>query len=477
MAFQYQMLAQQLAQKIQQGELALGQRLNSLRHFAQLNDISLNTAKSCYELLEAQGLIYVKPKVGYFVQEQQLEMVKAPVPHHPDFVSMPREVTNLELQMEIQEASINSQLIHLGAIQLSPNLVPVDAMRRSLQRALKHSKPEDFLYSDRQGHRILREALSAHWAEDGFHIAQEDIYITNGCMPALSVVLQSISHVGDSIIVPTPNFNGQLQLLAVLKRKIIEIPATTEGFDLERLELSMQNPEAKACLLTSNYQNPLGFCLSNAEKEKIAQLAAKYQCFIIEDDIYAECSFAAQRPLPIKYWDEQGYVLYCGSVSKSLSPAYRVGWFSLPARLQHLSAAIITHNVAVNSPLQLGLADFIYSRAYRTHLNQLKPRLIEQLQQYRATIIECFDPVEIRLNQPQGSYALWLQLPEQIDGLAMYRYAQQQGINIVPGILFGEDNRYNNCIRLNAGHELSKDIRQAIQCLATWTKAQLKAEA
>ena len=164
MAFQYQMLAQQLAQKIQQGELALGQRLNSLRHFAQLNDISLNTAKSCYELLEAQGLIYVKPKVGYFVQEQQLEMVKAPVPHHPDFVSMPREVTNLELQMEIQEASINSQLIHLGAIQLSPNLVPVDAMRRSLQRALKHSKPEDFLYSDRQGHRILREALSAHWA-------------------------------------------------------------------------------------------------------------------------------------------------------------------------------------------------------------------------------------------------------------------------------------------------------------------------
>ena len=47
MAFQYQMLAQQLAQKIQQGELALGQRLNSLRHFAQLNDISLNTAKSC----------------------------------------------------------------------------------------------------------------------------------------------------------------------------------------------------------------------------------------------------------------------------------------------------------------------------------------------------------------------------------------------------------------------------------------------
>ena len=473
MAFQYQMLAQQLAQKIQQGELALGQRLNSLRHFAQLNDISLNTAKSCYELLEAQGLIYVKPKVGYFVQEQQLEMVKAPVPHHPDFVSMPREVTNLELQMEIQEASINSQLIHLGAIQLSPNLVPVDAMRRSLQRALKHSKPEDFLYSDRQGHRILREALSAHWAEDGFHIAQEDIYITNGCMPALSVVLQSISHVGDSIIVPTPNFNGQLQLLAVLKRKIIEIPATTEGFDLERLELSMQNPEAKACLLTSNYQNPLGFCLSNAEKEKIAQLAAKYQCFIIEDDIYAECSFDLNRPLPMKYWDKEGYVIYCSSISKSLSSSYRVGWFCVPERLKHLRYKFINKNVVVNTPLQLGLADLIYSRAYRQHLKKLRPILKQQVEQYRQFIIQEFYGVELSINQPEGSYSLWLQFPEQIDSLAMYYFAQEQGLNIVPGKVFGEDQRYNNCIRLNAGHELSQQIQEAIHLLADWTRSEL----
>lgn len=87
-------------------------------------------------------------------------------------------------------------------------------------------------------------------------------------------MIQHLSKEGDSVIVPTPNFNGQLQMLAGLKRKIIEIPADTQGFDLERLEQVMQSSGAKACLLTANYQNPLGFCLSNAEKEKIAQLAA-----------------------------------------------------------------------------------------------------------------------------------------------------------------------------------------------------------
>jgi len=81
--------------------------------------------------------------------------------------------------------------------------------------------------------------------------------------------------------------------------------------------------------------------------------------------------------------------------------------------------------------------------------------------------------VDIGLNQPTGGYAFWIQLPEQIDGLEMYHFAQQQGINIVPGEVFGEDGRYKNCIRLNAGHELSDEIRDAIVLLADWTREQL----
>lgn len=472
MHFQYQLLAQQIRDKIACGDLSLGQRLSSLRQFAQQHAISLNTAKSCYELLEAQGLIYVKPKAGYFVQASPSIQSSIAVPQHVDFSSEIHEVSNLELQIEIQEASMQAQLIHLGAIQLSASLVPIDAIRRSLQRALKHSQPEDFLYSDRQGHLRLRQALSAHWAEDGFYIAEDEIYISNGCMPALATLIQNVTEVGDGIIIPTPNFNGQLQLLASLKRKIVEIPAHVGGIDLARLEQAMRDSGAKVCLLTANFQNPLGFCLSHAEKEKIAQLAAQYQCLIIEDDIYAECSFSLTRPLPIQYWDKAGYVMYCGSLSKSLSPSYRLGWFCIPARLQHLRAQLLLRNVAVNTPLQLGFADLIYSRAYREHLNQLKPIIMNQLNDYIQFIQQAFADIEVRISQPQGGYVLWVQLPQQIDSLALYRDAQQRGINIVPGFVFSATPRYNNCIRLNAGHALSTPIRQAIEFLAQWTREQ-----
>lgn len=473
MTFQYQRLAEQLSQKIYQHELQPQQKLSSLREFARQQKISLSTAQQCYELLEAKGLIYVKPKSGYFVSSRQYQ---SPVPESPKFESMPRRVSNLELQNQIQTASIQSHLTPLGAIQLSPHLIPVDGLRRSLQRALKHCQPEDFLYCNKQGHLQLRQALSDHWREDGIYIAPDDIFISNGCMPALSLLIQQMSREGDSIIVPTPTFNGQLQLLAGLKRKIIEIPADHQGIDLERLEYFMQQGSAKLCLLTANFQNPLGYCLSNQQKQKIAELAQKYQCFVLEDDIYAECSFQKERPLPIRYWDQQGYVIWCGSVSKSLSSAYRVGLFCLGQQLQHLRPALLANNVGVNTPLQLGLADFIYSRAYREHLERLRPALMQQVEQYRACILEQFQGIPIALSQSSGGYALWMQLPNTITGLELYYRAQQYGINIVPGEVFGEDQRYQHFLRLNAGHALTDEIRQAIQQLADWVRESLKSK-
>lgn len=109
-------------------------------------------------------------------------------------------------------------------------------------------------------------------------------------------------------------------------------------------------------------------------------------------------------------------------------------------------------------------------------MSQLRPKLMRQVDAYRQYIIQAFHGIDLRLNQPQGGYSLWLQLPAKIQSLKMYYFAQQAGINIVPGIVFGEDQRYANCIRLNAGHELSQDIQQAIQVLADWVRQELNAE-
>ncbi len=468
--FQYQLLADQLTQKIHKGELKQNQRLLSLRDFAAQQSISLTTAKSCYELLESRGLLYTKHRSGYYVKVHQ---ANSNIPDSPDFPSIPRKISNLQLLNEIQEVSIRSDGVRLGAVQLDPVFVPVDDLRRCVSRAMKYAKAEDFLYCNRQGHLTLRQALVEHWREDGIYIDLQDVFISNGCLAAVTQVLQQLSKENDTIIVPTPTFNGQLQLLANLNRKIIEIPSDHQGIDLKRLEQVMQMGIVKVCLLTANFQNPLGYCLTNEHKAHIAMLAEKYRCFIIEDDIYAECGFTSTRPLPIKYWDKAGYVIWCGSVSKSLSSAYRIGWYCLGQQVAALREKLLAQNTLVSTPLQLGLADLIHSRAYRKHLDRLHHKLFDQVLAYTDYIRMSFKDIAIAISQPQGGYFLWIELPDCIDSLRLYQDMKLKHIHIVPGLIFGEDERYRHFIRLNIGHQLSKDIQQAIDDLATWCKIQL----
>ncbi|WP_343598441.1 PLP-dependent aminotransferase family protein [Acinetobacter sp.] len=472
MHFLYQEIASQLRHKIINGELGAHSKLPSLRGFAQQHQISLSTAQACYELLEAEGYLYVKPKSGFFVQARKFV---APIQQDCiDFPSVSRDITSFDLHNQIQDASSQAQMIQLGAIQLGTPLIPIEQLRRSIQRSLKHSHSEDFLYCNRQGHDRLRKALLQHWAEDGLHIAYEDIFITNGCLAALMLIIQSLTKMGDSIILPTPTFNGQLQLLASFNRKVIEIPAHSQGIDLQRLEQVMQTGQAKACLLTANYQNPLGYCLSHQEKAQIAKLAEEYQCYIIEDDIYAECGYDLQRPLPIKHWDKAGYVILVGSVSKNLSSAYRVGWLCLPKTLQHLKPLLLANNIIVNTPLQLGLADFIFSGGYRRHINQLRPQLYHQVQQYIEYLQQLLPTQQLQIHMPQGGYALWLKLPHQLNAYDLYQFTLSQGISIVPGIIFGEDNKYHDYVRLNAGHPLTTAIQDALKQIADWIMQQIE---
>jgi DNA-binding transcriptional MocR family regulator len=463
--FEYERLAQQLIDAIDRHGLDAHQKLPSLRELKTQYAVSLNTAKKCYEVLEARGYLYAREKSGYFV---------APLPtlDYPALSTIPQAISKLDLLNEIQDAATQRGHVPLGAVHLSPSLFPIDAIRRSLQRSAKLLRQDDFLPAPKAGDPRLQQALSAHFAEDHIFVLPQDIVITNGCTAALNAALSALSSMDDSIAIPTPTFNGQLQMLANLGRKVIEIPSNRVGFSLDALEQVMQQGIAKACIITANYQNPLGYCLSDEQKQRIAQLANHYRFPIIEDDIYGECGYHKARPLPIKTWDTGGYVIWCGSTSKTLSRNFRVGWCAGGDAVTGFKAKFLALNSIVNTPLQLFFADLLNSRGYRHYLAKLHVQLAEQSTQYRCAVKAALGADFVNVSQAQGGYWLWIELPPHVDGLMVYRQAFQQKINIVPGVVFGEQQSFSNFIRINAGVPMNDDIHQAIQVLGDLIKQQ-----
>jgi DNA-binding transcriptional MocR family regulator len=464
MTAKYQQLAQTMCSEIGQGKLAAGQRLPSIRRFALAHDISITTALKTYEQLEAMGLVQASPKSGFFVRSSAGAMRE---PAMTQFDPAGSDIDNLGLIAAVRNAAQQPGQIPLGTVMLSSALLPLDSLRQSLVRTARQVPLAAAGYGSALGEAALRTALCRHFAEDGLLLSPEALLITNGCMPALSLALLATTSPGDTVAVPAPCYSGHLQLLASLGRKVLEIPCDAHGLDLARLESCLARGECRVALITLTHHNPLGFTLDAADKQRLLAIAERYSCTLIEDDVFGECSHGGPRPLPLKAWDQAGRVVWCGSFSKTLAPGYRIGWCAPGRHLEAMQGLQLAGMLSVNSPLQLALADFVHRGAYRRHLRRLQPLLAAQVDSLRRSVERHF-PLGTMASRPQGGYALWLQLPDQIDTMPLYHAAQAAGISMVPGAVFSARGLFRNCLRLNGGNPWSDQLDQAVKWLGQW---------
>nr|WP_281171206.1 PLP-dependent aminotransferase family protein [Marinomonas ushuaiensis] len=203
---------------------------------------------------------------------------------------------------------------------------------------------------------------------------------------------------------------------------------------------------------TSN-MNPTGMTLPVKQKQTLAALAMQYQIPMIEDDVYFELGHQKQNALPAKYWDKEGYIIWCGSFSKTLAAGLRLGW-CLPGRyLQPYLKKQVATNFGVNGFMQACLAEFINTGEYRAHIIKTRLLLNQQIHQYRRFLVENL-PANAHISNPDGGMVLWIQIPN-FNAVQLEKDAQTQGIDIRSGACFSTHNFYHDCFRINCGWPLN----------------------
>lgn len=443
----YQSLAEHYQTDIVAGRLTAGTRLPALRRVAKQHEVSLTTAIKAYQHLEHGGWIIARPQSGYFVAEHQTATA---LPQSPYF-----KAHSCDPGVHSPPGGYDSQTSftsRLGIAMLAPSLVNREALEVSIKRATRGSGEALLSYPESQGSVELRSAIAQHFQRYDLCFKPENLVITHGCLHAVRLALECVSKPGDAIAISSPCFCGLLTLLTDMSRRIVEIPLRDDGLDLAQLETLMQKQEIKAGLFSTSHMNPSGTSLAAAQKQTLAALAAKYRVPIIEDDVYLELGYQKKPPLPAKHWDQEGWVLWCGSVSKTLAPGLRIGW-CLPGRfLQEFIYAHQHTSYGVNTLMQLSLADFIRSGEYSKHLAKLRPQLQQQTRQYQQKLCELL-PNTARISQPQGGIVLWLQVP-QLDAQRLSQEASGKNIDIRSGASFTSSHYYRDCFRLNVGWPL-----------------------
>ena len=449
----YKQLAEKFIHDIEAGKLIPGDRMLSLRQFAQQHGISVSTAVSCYSELESQGWLIARPQAGFFIAEQP--SVNSPIWH-----SFASRVTTPSHQRSGTIATGGP----LGTSRLQLDKPTQQALERSLRRALKRVADKMTYYPTPQGEPILLQALASHFTHNGFPLNSDELVITHGCMDAVKTALQVCTQAGDTVAVSSPCYNGLLDLLSQLSLRIVEIPSLEDGIDLDQFEQHLEQGNVQAGLFCTSHMNPQGITLSSTQKQRLAQLANQYQTPIIEDDVYLELPHRNQSPLPAAYYDDSGYILWCGSVSKTLSPSYRLGWCR-PGRyfMPYLKRAL-----GVPTLIQYAIADFIESGAYHSHLKRTRYRLSQNKAQYLAYLSQHL-PIGSRVTQPDGGLVLWIQVPN-LNATELGKAAESQNLDIRIGPWFTESERYCDCLRINIGFAPEAETLEYLERLMTLIK-------
>lgn len=470
----YEKLADEITAAINSGQLQPGSRIPSVREYASSHQVSINSVKSAYRILEDRGLILPRPQSGYFVSAVL-----------PELALLPRQFSVREnisltgvskLLAKILESQRHNEFTDLAlACPYGNMFYPVERLKKLTMQVLRASTSGRDVYAMPPGSRRLRSQIARRGLTLGMMLSDEDIIITHGTMEALSLAVRASTRAGDTVALETPTFYNLYPMLKDLGRNIASVPTNPQsGMCIDALEEMAANGEITAVITIPSGHNPLGFTMPEENRRELARIARDYRIAVIEDAMYAELQFGTRLVPNIKAFDEGGWVLTCASYTKTATPDFRLGWLEA-GRFSEVAAQMkFSTTVAEPEFLCETLGIFLENGSYDHHLRHLRRLYDRQIDIVRACIATCF-PEGTRVSRPQAGFILWIELPEGVDSLELFHSALEEKVICMPGLVCAGNRSFSNCLRLAVCFEMTDKHLEALRTLGRLANSQIEA--
>lgn len=455
----YLKIADAMARQIRTGTLPRGERIPSVRNLASQHGVSQSTVVQAYRTLEDARLIEARPRSGYFVAARPPQLPE------PDTSRPPRRSVSVGISaMAAKMASLahHPDYVSFGAACPEASLFAQERVRRAVSRATQRHRGTLCQYPFGPGDESLRRAIARHVLRMGCHIDTDDIVVTSSCLESISLCLRTVTKPGDVVALESPTYYGFLDILENLGLRALEIPTHPRtGLSLDALQLALDTQPIKALLVVPTLSNPIGASMPVPERKRLVQMLARHKVPMIEDVLYNDLCEDDDRRRAVQSFDTAGQVMLCGSFSKTIAPGLRLGWIAAPAwteRLQRLKAATSGSETVM---LQRALADLLTQPGIEAGYRQLRGVVAARVDEARGLISRHF-PKGTRVTAPAGGFILWLELPGDIDTIALFEACLDEHICIAPGSLFSATDRFRHCMRLGLGGKWGDAERRAL---------------
>lgn len=321
-----------------------------------------------------------------------------------------------------------------------------------------------------QGYLPLREAVCDMLQRRAdMSVTPDEVLMTSGSLQAMDLVNKALLNKGDVVLVEAANYAGTLTKLGALGVEYIGIDLDENGMRMDVLEnrlseLAVAGKKPKYIFTIPTVQNPTGTVMPVERRLQLLTLSKKFDVPIFEDDCYADLVFSGERPPAIHSLDTERRVVYCGTFSKSIAPALRVGYLVAPWPLMGHILPLKT-DAGSGALEQLVLSQFV-PKSFDAHVAGLLPMLKSKADALCEALDENFG-TEVEYQRPGGGIYLWVTLPDKVDTDRLFKVALEKGVEINPGSQWSVDGAANkNRMRICFGHPSIESIRSGIATLA-----------
>ncbi len=308
------------------------------------------------------------------------------------------------------------------------------------------------------GYKGLREQIARRIAEkQGVDLGPRGVILTSGSVQGISLAIAGYINKGDVVVVEAASFPYALRFMEMAGADIRTVPVDANGMDVDALAeiLTAERGRVKMVYTIPTFQTPTATEMSLPRRKQLLALAKEHSFLIMEDNVYGDLRFAGEDLPTLLRLDDTGLVIQCGSFSKIVAPALRLGWIAgQPKAIEALAA--VRQDLGVGQWLARVMAEYLAEGLLDPHIAKANQVYKAKAETASRTLREqCGDFV--RFTDPQGSFYLWVEIDERIDWDKAAKLAEREGIFFRPGERFMNDTGGRQFLRLAYSH-VSEDV-------------------
>ncbi|GGF34050.1 aminotransferase-like domain-containing protein [Subtercola lobariae] len=263
-------------------------------------------------------------------------------------------------------------------------------------------------------------------------VTADDVVVVPGSQSALTSIFRALAQPGDAVVMESPTYWGAIAAARQAGLVIVPVARGSAVPSAAALDEAFESSGARLFYAQPHFANPTGALWSADESAAIVAVARARNAFIIEDDWAHDFGIEADaRPLVSR--DTDGHVVYLRSLSKSVSPALRVG--AVVARGPALARIQVDRTVTdlyVSRALQAAALDVVTDPGWRTHLIRLRAALRDRRDNLAGHIVSQLGPDTLTF-LPRGGLNLWVRFDDRVDVRALVARCLAAGVSMTPG--------------------------------------------